>query len=289
MRPCWSSSAGGRRSGSSSPRPSELPASGAKPIVDRVRADGPLLPGLTLALASGIATALPGAAGAGAARDAAAGPARTARVGRRADPGRGGRWRRDVRRWGGRGRPLARRRTSWHSSRAARAPSATLPDPMVAQGCFAACAPSRRRDGSASAGRCWVPAPGHATNAGSGCWMRDGRRSRRWPPEDRSRAGRSGRARWSRWRSSGRHRPGNCLRPSWLPVTDRPPLPGSSDAASPRPRSASARADHWRSDPPAGVAAVPPRATSCPPRPRRSTGSWLPSPPETRARSCSMA
>ena len=34
---------------------SELPASGAKPIVDRVRADGPLLPGLTLALASGIA------------------------------------------------------------------------------------------------------------------------------------------------------------------------------------------------------------------------------------------
>jgi primosomal protein N' (replication factor Y) len=34
---------------------SELPASGAKPIVDRVRADGPLLPGMTLALASGIA------------------------------------------------------------------------------------------------------------------------------------------------------------------------------------------------------------------------------------------
>jgi len=34
---------------------SELPATGAKPIVDRVRADGPLLPSLTLALASGIA------------------------------------------------------------------------------------------------------------------------------------------------------------------------------------------------------------------------------------------
>ena len=33
-----------------------LPASGAKPIVDRVRADGPLLPRLTLALAAGIAS-----------------------------------------------------------------------------------------------------------------------------------------------------------------------------------------------------------------------------------------
>src|SRR4051812_49993065 len=33
---------------------SDTPATGAKPIVDRVRADGPLLPQLTLALASGV-------------------------------------------------------------------------------------------------------------------------------------------------------------------------------------------------------------------------------------------
>ena len=50
----------------------ELPPAGAKPLVDRVRADGPLLPRLTLALASAIASALPGAAGPRAAGDAAA-------------------------------------------------------------------------------------------------------------------------------------------------------------------------------------------------------------------------
>ena len=39
---------------------------------------------------------------------------------------------------------------------------------MAGPGCSAACARSRRRDGSASAGRCSGPAPGRATNAGSG-------------------------------------------------------------------------------------------------------------------------
>ena len=54
-RPCSSSSAGGRRSGSCSVRPSSAPGPTPKPIVDRVRADGPLLPALTLALARWIA------------------------------------------------------------------------------------------------------------------------------------------------------------------------------------------------------------------------------------------
>ena len=55
-RPCSSSSAGGRRSGSCSGAADEAPStSTTKPLVDRVRADGPLLPPLTLALARWVA------------------------------------------------------------------------------------------------------------------------------------------------------------------------------------------------------------------------------------------
>ena len=55
-RRSWSSSAGARRSGSSLARGGAAPAGVApKPIVDRVRADGPLLPPLGLALARWIA------------------------------------------------------------------------------------------------------------------------------------------------------------------------------------------------------------------------------------------
>ena len=50
-RPSWSNSGDGRRSGSSWPRRPVFPAAAPKPIVDRVRADGPLLPPLTLRLA----------------------------------------------------------------------------------------------------------------------------------------------------------------------------------------------------------------------------------------------
>ena len=56
----------------------------AKPIVGRVRADGPLLPPLALALAGWIAGPLPRAAGPGPPGDAPAGHARAARARRRA-------------------------------------------------------------------------------------------------------------------------------------------------------------------------------------------------------------
>ena len=55
MRPCWSSSDGARRSASSSGTGDAAGGVEPKPIVDRVRADGPLLPPLTLALARWIA------------------------------------------------------------------------------------------------------------------------------------------------------------------------------------------------------------------------------------------
>ena len=135
-RPCWSSSGGGRRSASSSARPSRAPpASTTKPIVDRVRADGPLLPPLTLALARWIADALPRAAGARHPGDAAAGPARAARARRRADATP---------------TPAGRRRASTtpstptcstSSRRGAAARRAISPHPTVAPGFSAGCAP----------------------------------------------------------------------------------------------------------------------------------------------------
>ena len=54
MRPCSWSSVAGRRWASCSVRRGRSPTT-TKPIVERVRADGPLLPPLTLALARWIA------------------------------------------------------------------------------------------------------------------------------------------------------------------------------------------------------------------------------------------
>ena len=54
-RRCWSSSAAGRPSASSLPRQRGRRRSRPKPIADRIRADGPLLPLLTLGLARWIA------------------------------------------------------------------------------------------------------------------------------------------------------------------------------------------------------------------------------------------
>ena len=163
-----SSSGGGRRSGSSSPR---RPCHGdvaAKPIVDRVRADGPLLPPLTP-------------------RAGAAGSPRTTSRRRRWSSGRCCRRgcssgsssspsvtpgdaaaAADARR-----RPDAlgpdRRRPARRSSSAGRDRSATSPGPRGAPGCCAACGRSRRdgadqpRMDARSA-----PGPGRATSAGSG-------------------------------------------------------------------------------------------------------------------------
>ena len=64
----------------------EAPSTTTKPMVDRVRADGPLLPPLDARTGALGRRALPGAAGARHPGDAAAGPAGTPRAGRRADP-----------------------------------------------------------------------------------------------------------------------------------------------------------------------------------------------------------
>ena len=61
------------------------PGVAAKPILERVRADGPLLPALTIGLARWIADHLPGPGIARHPRDAAARSPRAPRAGRRAD------------------------------------------------------------------------------------------------------------------------------------------------------------------------------------------------------------
>ena len=291
VRPCWSSSAGGRRSGSSSPRRASCPRAGPSRSSTGSAPTGRCCRGLTLALAAAIAEALPGAAGPRPAGDAAAGPARTARVGRRADAGRGGRW-------------APRRRRRGMDAAVARATADLLA--QLARG------PRPVRDLAGPDGRAGLLRRLRAPRGGgtgqprldaAGCRRRaalrtldpaagcgpDGDRGR-WPPGSRSRAGRSGRARWSCSRSSRRHRPGNCRRRSWPPVTGRRAAAGlvrrglAEAEVRERPRrplaGATRRQAWWPSRR---------RATSCPPRPRRSTGSWPRSPPETRARSCSMA
>ena len=173
------------------------PVARPKPIVDRVRADGPLLPPLTLALARWIADALPRAAGARHPVDASAGSARAARARRRADAGgrqtlHGGSIDavdrdlldqlavrrapgRDLAAPDGRAGLLRRLRASW--------PSATS---------------------SRSIGRCSVRPPGRATSAGPAAPPPVVRRRTRSPTGERPPVDRSGRARSPPWPSSPR-------------------------------------------------------------------------------------
>ena len=143
-----SSSGAGRPSASSSPRRRVPPAVAAKPIVDRVRADGPLLPLLTPRARALDRRPLPRAAGPRPPGDAAAGPARAARAGRRARAG----GRRSGHAPGDGGRP-GRRGPAGAARTAARGRSATWPAPTAGPGCCAACGRWPRPAWSPSSGR----------------------------------------------------------------------------------------------------------------------------------------
>ena len=221
--------------------------------------------------------ALPGAAGAGPARDAPAGPARTARAGRRADP--------DGAAVGDATPPALRRtrppiaRPPGAARRAARARSATWRGPDGRAGLLRrlrALAGGRRVSldwtllgcRRRAALRTLDPAAGRGTDGSRG----PGRRGAAAGPAARAAPG---------WTSLAElaAAPAGELPAAELAGASRADRRsrGSSGAAWPRPRSASDRGARWPGGPSACVAAGPPRATCCPPRPRRSTGSWPPS------------
>ena len=263
------------------------PTVAAKPIVDRVRADGPLLPPLTLALARWIADhylAPPALV-----LRAMLPPGLLERLELVAELAPGGR----------RSGPTpgvaddpADARPARRSSSAARARSATWPAPTAGPACCAGSGRWPRRAGSASTGRCSAPASGPRYER----WIRpDGggprRRRRRSRTASRRRAGRSDRARSRRSHElagapAGEAARGGPRRPARARGRRRPRPPRARRGRGPRATAAAAgRATRRAARRPARR-----RATCCPPRRRRSARSVAAiARPRPDARSCSTA
>ena len=288
-RPCSSSSGAGRRWASCSGRAAEVAGVETKPIVDRVRADGPLLPALGDAArrvdrATTTSRRRRSRCGRCSRRACSSGSSssrsgdRPATSKRPGDPSPGG--------------ATAAPRGRGDPRRARRRP-ATGPHPRSAGGPARAAAPPARTRGPRprrrSTGRCWRPAPGRA---GSGFVAPRRHRAR---PRRRTRAGpKAPRARGS-WPCSTTSRP---VRREACPAPELAARHGSSPIA--EPRASRPRRDRRSRGAAAARSAARPSAAGAPPggqraEPRAGGGGRRPSSarpaserPRTRP-SCSTA
>ena len=239
----------GARRGPRRQRRGPAPGVTPKPILERVRADGPLLPPLTLTAGALDRRPLPRAAGPRPPGDAAAGPCSSVSS---SSPSAARADRRDI----ATSTPVDLDLLEQLDGRPRRARDLAAPDGRAGLLRRLRALATRdlidaRLDAPRRLGRAALRAlgPAHARRSGRGASGR-GRRATRGSTARASAAGPRCSRRWpGRMRSTGR-------RPrASRPARQRPRSPGSSGAACSRSRSGSGRDDRWRHDRPGGAVA----------------------------------